>query len=941
MHCSASLLRRIWFSRVIRVLVVAFIAAIGLRAAERPQARWESVVAWTFDQPGDRRGWQPNADLTNVVVADGAMQCRAVGADPILELQAPLSFAAEPWQAFEVRLKADHDGMAELFWSNTAEGRFGGFSQEKSTRFPVTGDGRWATYRVLPGWHNEGRIVRLRFDLYDATQFAVASIRVARWTQPAVSEATEFNFPADDAAWPEVVLGRLPEPGQARAEATTVRFGPPMRVDAVALNYLALRLTTPPWEVAAGGARPRGRLLFLTDREPGIKSLMFPLTADGRERFENLDLLAAPGWKGRVLGLGLEFTGTGGRDPEWRFAKLADAPQGPARIEIASFARTELTPRVGRPTRIEARLRNVGGAAPVERSRVTLTVPPTMAFTNAPEPRPSVAALRPGDEALWAWELSATQPLNGQVVLTVEADGADPVTARCGVGFLPAITTPRADYVPEPKPVRGPFEVGAYYFPGWKTASQWHPIQSFPERRPVLGWYREGDPEVADWQIKWAVEHGITFFAYDWYWSQGSRQLEHALHDGFFQARYRRFLKFCLLWANHNAPGTSSEADCLAVTRYWIANYFQRPEHLRVGGRPVVIIFSPDRLREDLGAPGVKAAFERMRGLCREAGLGGLGLVACVGDAAQARQAAAEGYDAVTAYNWPGLGVPAGELEAPFATLLPGYVGNWSHILETAGIPLWLPLCGGWDSRPWHGANNLVRTGRNPTLFHQHVLDGLQFAKAHEGPSLPAVWLVEAWNEFGEGSYIEPHLEFGFGYLDALRAAIAPNAPLHVDVTPSDVGRGPFDVPPEPPGRTAWVFDHDEAGWNQTMDLTALRMEAGAMEARSTGNDPAWFGPPCKVRAADFGAVRLRLRLRRVDGQPFRDQAQLFWRTDRLPESEASSERFEVIGDGAWHEYRIAVGGNRRWRGTVTRLRLDPCNQREVELGLAWLRLER
>jgi len=31
----------------------------------------------------------------------------------------------------------------------------------------------------------------------------------------------------------------------------------------------------------------------------------------------------------------------------------------------------------------------------------------------------------------------------------------------------------------------------------------------------VLGWYREGDPELADWQIKWAVEHGITFFAYD------------------------------------------------------------------------------------------------------------------------------------------------------------------------------------------------------------------------------------------------------------------------------------------------------------------------------------------------------------------------------------------------------------------------------------------
>ena len=34
-------------------------------------------------------------------------------------------------------------------------------------------------------------------------------------------------------------------------------------------------------------------------------------------------------------------------------------------------------------------------------------------------------------------------------------------------------------------------------------------IFAFPERKPVLGWYDEASPEVADWQIKWAVEHGI------------------------------------------------------------------------------------------------------------------------------------------------------------------------------------------------------------------------------------------------------------------------------------------------------------------------------------------------------------------------------------------------------------------------------------------------
>jgi hypothetical protein len=60
-----------------------------------------------------------------------------------------------------------------------------------------------------------------------------------------------------------------------------------------------------------------------------------------------------------------------------------------------------------------------------------------------------------------------------------------------------------------------------------------------------------------------------------------------------------------------------------------------------------------------------------------------------------------------------------------------------------------------------------------------------------------------------------------------------------------------------------------------------------------------------------------------------------------LPESEASSLRFEIHGDGQWHDYRIPLSQCRRWRGLVTRLRLDPCNQAGVVVHLASIRLER
>jgi hypothetical protein len=199
--------------------------------------------------------------------------------------------------------------------------------------------------------------------------------------------------------------------------------------------------------------------------------------------------------------------------------------------------------------------------------------------------------------------------------------------------------------------------------------------------------------------------------------------------------------------------------------------------------------------------------------------------------------------------------------------------------------------------------------------------------------------LIEAWNEWGEGSYIVPHSEFGFGYLDAIREVFSDAPGAHEDVTPMDAGLGPYDVPPPEPARTAWEFERGDEGWSNTMQLTEVTAADGVLRARTTGNDPALFGPPIQARAGEFSVVVLRMRLTRGEGGTFRDGAQLFWRTGRMTESESTSERFPVQGDGQWHEHRIPVGQNPRWRGVITRLRLDPCTHTNVEVDLDFIRL--
>ena len=58
------------------------------------------------------------------------------------------------------------------------------------------------------------------------------------------------------------------------------------------------------------------------------------------------------------------------------------------------------------------------------------------------------------------------------------------------------------------------------------------------------------------------------------------------LMDWCQRARFRSFIKFCLLWANHNPPGSSSEADLLTLVDHWIAQYFRQPEYLTLDGKP-------------------------------------------------------------------------------------------------------------------------------------------------------------------------------------------------------------------------------------------------------------------------------------------------------------------------------------------------------------------
>jgi hypothetical protein len=783
-------------------------------------------------------------------------------------------------------------------------------------------------YEVHPYWHAEKRIIKLRLDFPKGGEYAVDYIKILDPGASGEPVAASFDFARGDGGWiaregAQVAsrAGRLVV--TATTDAPTI-LSPPLNADASQESFVAIRMAV------TGGEQ--GRVLFVSDAENGITGPMFALKADGEMHTYNIDAAGFSGWKGRIISLALQPTDRKGARAEIAWIRIAAEPMGPVEVELRGFGPADAIGRAGVPTNLVCVFQNMGGETTGE-ATATVSVPRGVRLLG-----PATQKVRPlifGAPETATWKVIADAPTRGTARLSFSAPGVPTREATCEVVFTPRAEVERTGYVPEPHPVKTDYQVGVYYFPGWPDESRWRCLYDFPERKPVLGYYREGDPEICDWQIKWAVEHGISFFIYDWYWDRGARQLEHGIHEAYFHAKYREYLKFCLLWANHNPDHSSSVQDCINVTNYWIDNYFKLPEYVTIEGKPVVVIFSVGRLVSDLGHDGVKEAFAKMDEVCKDRGLPGIYLVACTADTSVSglQQLKHDGYSAVSGYNYPGLN-SGGKLHAPARDMLVGYHDVWNKTADASVIKEIPVLSGGWDSRPWHHDAALVRYGLTPDLFKWHCEEAKRFLDERDMPPETKMCFVEAWNEWGEGSYIGPHREFGFGYLDAIRDVFT-NAPReHTDVIPADVGLGPYDLPPSHL-QTAWEFNEDgnAEGWSGMMGLTNVAVRDGSLQGTTNTGDPAFSVAATQARADEYPTVAIRMKLSK-DGD-----AQLFWATTGGGTSEARSIRFAAKGDGEFHEYRLDVGQSPAWRGLITGLRLDPCSEPGVNVAIDYIRL--
>ncbi len=370
------------------------------------------------------------------------------------------------------------------------------------------------------------------------------------------------------------------------------------------------------------------------------------------------------------------------------------------------------------------------------------------------------------------------------------------------------------DYVPKPEPATGDRIIAAHYYPSWTKGEngltkEFCDIFNFPERTPLMGYYQDNNPEVIDWEIKWALEHGINCFIYCWYRKKenegkpitvDSLRLAKGLHEGFFGARYQNMINFAVMFETQGRWGACDSQDLMDnVLPFWFENYFCRENYLKIDNKPVVFLYDTGyQLRDMLGGDsGMKEALNKCREIAIQKGFNGLIFCSEIIDSDQDKMAAAKarGVDAVFQYNWNlnSFNPNSNTVYEKQMDFNIEYLNNDS----AAFIPT---VSNFFDPEPRYTTLPEIPYGPNYWYTDFKTYRKLLRDIKNITDRLPKnnlsrkIIMVDNFNEWDEGHFLLPSYRFGFKYLQAIREELTNRNNLPDYRTPESLGFKPYDT---------------------------------------------------------------------------------------------------------------------------------------------------
>ena len=346
-----------------------------------------------------------------------------------------------------------------------------------------------------------------------------------------------------------------------------------------------------------------------------------------------------------------------------------------------------------------------------------------------------------------------------------------------------------AFYLPQFYPTPENDEWWAKGFTEWTNVGRAKPLfrgHYQPKVPADLGYYDLRISEVREQQAKLALKAGISGFCYWHYWFSGRRLLDKVFNEVVTSGSPD--FPFCLCWANHswyqktwdpNKPNKLLiEQEYPGINDYKEHFYamlpaFKDSRYIKHNGRLLFGIYSP------LSIPDLNLFIDTWNDLAKQNGLEGFCFFAYCNNSDNIFEIKKSNYDLIVfdgimqlwqdekglkhLYN----GIKRKLFHIPRLFNYKDYARRYEHILNEN--PLLIPcVVPNFDHSPRSADRGVIMVDSTPQNFGRLLFDVLKRSSSLD----QNIVFIKAWNEWGEGNYMEPDIKYGRGYIDECRKAI-------------------------------------------------------------------------------------------------------------------------------------------------------------------------
>jgi hypothetical protein len=303
-----------------------------------------------------------------------------------------------------------------------------------------------------------------------------------------------------------------------------------------------------------------------------------------------------------------------------------------------------------------------------------------------------------------------------------------------------------------------------------------------------LGYYDLSNPTVLKRQVELARNYGLTGFMFFFYSFGGKTVLETPLRN--FLSNSDLDFKFSLMWANENwtrrwdgfdeqvllHQGYSTAGARLVMEQ--MLPYFEDPRYLRFDDRPILTVYRPNLI------PNVNIYKSQWTDVCVANGVNPPYLIMAL--ASNNLDPSHYGFDAALeypphqfqgAFGRPTAPVDIRHQQTLFDPNFAGAVMSYDKLVDSWCAPYARPFrvfrtaFPSWDNTARRrNGGSWTFVGGSPSSFARWI-SHIRNEELGESDSFRMI-CINAWNEWGEGAFLEPDSYYGYAYLDALYEAL-------------------------------------------------------------------------------------------------------------------------------------------------------------------------